>query len=373
MKFKYYSLKNILALNAQYNIIYGERSNGKTYAVKKYALEEYWNHGKKLAYLRRWREDFRGKRASTLWNDIVNNKEVKRITGGQYDTIVYWASAWYLAFTQEDEKTGEMKIIRAPDPFAYAFALTDMEHDKGETDNKIATVLFDEFLTRRNYLPEEFIIFVNVLSTIIRLRDDVKIFMLGNTVNQYSPYFAEMGLNNIEKIKPGEIAVYEYGESGLRVAVEFSDFPSKNKPSNVYFAFNNPKLHMITGTDGSIWEMNLYPHCPCKFEKSEIIFTYFILFDGKILQCDIVTHNDLTFTFIHQKTTPLRNPDTDLIYSLEYDPRPNWRRLINRPILDIEKKIWYFFASDKIFYQDNETGEIVRNYLQNCGKVGVLK
>ena len=33
MKEKYYTLNNILAYNADYNIIYGERSNGKTTAV----------------------------------------------------------------------------------------------------------------------------------------------------------------------------------------------------------------------------------------------------------------------------------------------------------------------------------------------------
>ena len=38
-KFKYYSLKNIQQKNATYNVIFGERSNGKTYAVLKQALE----------------------------------------------------------------------------------------------------------------------------------------------------------------------------------------------------------------------------------------------------------------------------------------------------------------------------------------------
>ena len=33
MKKQYYSLKKILAENADYNIIIGERSNGKTYAT----------------------------------------------------------------------------------------------------------------------------------------------------------------------------------------------------------------------------------------------------------------------------------------------------------------------------------------------------
>ena len=39
MKAKYYSLKNILDKNAIYNVIFGERSNGKTYSVLKYGLD----------------------------------------------------------------------------------------------------------------------------------------------------------------------------------------------------------------------------------------------------------------------------------------------------------------------------------------------
>ena len=42
---KYYSLEKILKEEADYNIIYGERSNGKTTAVLLYALERYIKSG----------------------------------------------------------------------------------------------------------------------------------------------------------------------------------------------------------------------------------------------------------------------------------------------------------------------------------------
>ena len=45
MAIKFYDLKAILSKGAQYNMIFGERSNGKTYAVLKYALEKYVNDG----------------------------------------------------------------------------------------------------------------------------------------------------------------------------------------------------------------------------------------------------------------------------------------------------------------------------------------
>ena len=371
-KLKFYRLDKILSYNAHYNVIFGERSNGKTYSVQEYAINKYFEDGSELAIIRRWHEDLRGKRAADYFKNVCKNGVVTRASKGRYNTIYYNAGRWYFALKTTNED-GEEITIAANEPFAYMYALTDMEHDKGTSEPNIRIVLFDEFLTRKLYLPDEFVTFMNVLSTIIRLRDNVKIFMLGNTVNQYCPYFNEMGLKHIRNMKQGDIDLYTYGESDLRVAVEFSDSPAKNKPSNVYFAFDNPKLNMIRGGgSGNVWEMNIYPHCPISIQPKHIRFIFFIIFDRQTLQCEIISADRLRFIYIHRKTTELKNPDKDLIFCLDYDPRPNWRRKINKPILEVEKKIYRFFAEDKIFYQDNEVGEIVRNYLKSCGE-GVLR
>ena len=58
--------------------------------------------------------------------------------------------------------------IAQDEPFCYAFALSDMEHDKSTAYPRVNTIVFDEFLTRQIYLQDEFVVFMNVLSTIIR-------------------------------------------------------------------------------------------------------------------------------------------------------------------------------------------------------------
>ena len=117
-----------------------------------------------------------------------------------------------------------------------------------------------------------------------------------------------------------------------------------------------------------VWEIDIYPHCPYHYKPKNILFTYFIEFDRELLQCEVVQVDGVCFTFIHRKTTPLKHPDTDLVFTTRYDARPNYRRKLTRPRLDIERKIAEFYATDKIFYQDNEVGEIVRNYLLWCNK-----
>lgn len=360
MKQKFYSLKNILTRDAQYNVIFGERSNGKTYAVLKYGIERFAANGEQLAVVRRWQDDFTGKRGNTMFDALISNGEITKATKGEWTGVYYYGSKWYFCKHDEDGKR-----ITHEKPFAYGFAISTMEHDKSTAYPNITTICFDEFLTRTAYLPDEFVLFMNVISTIVRHRTNVKIFMLGNTVNRYCPYFKEMGLAHVKEMQPGTIDVYRYGDSELKVAVEYT-LPNKDgKESDFYFAFDNPKLSMITG---GTWEIDIYPHCPVKYTPAEIVFTYFIEFSGDLLQCEIICHNDLYFTFIHRKTTELKHPETDLIYTTDFSPRPNYRRKITIPTTPLERRIADLFKKDKVFYADNEVGEIVRNYLIWCGK-----
>ena len=358
---EYYSLKPILKYEADYNMIIGERSNGKTYSVCDYALEDYCKNGNQFGIIRRQEEDFTGKRGQQMFASIVENGLVEKYTNGEWTGIKYYSSRWYLC--KYDEKLD--KTIQNAEPFAYAFALSTMEHDKSTSYPRIKTVLFDECLTRGSYLNDEFILFCNTLSTIIRDRDGMKIFMCGNTVNRYAPYFKEMGLVNVPKMKQGAIDIYTYGENDeLKVAVEYCAENKRKKKSNKYFAFNNPKLKMVTH---GAWELAIYPHLPLKYKKHDVRFTYYVEFDDNILTCQIISINDERgrhyFTYVTQKTTPLQDRKGDIVYSTRYSPKPNWRRKLTKPIYNIDKKLYTFFINDKVFYQNNEIGEIMRNYL----------
>lgn len=363
-KLNHFSLRKIKSKGADYNLIFGERSNGKTYAVLEEIVTRFWSSKNKSqgAIIRRWAEDFRGKRGQALFASLESNaygiNVIDKITKGEWTGIKYYSGKWFMS--KYDETLG--KDVMMETPLAYAFSIASQEHDKSISFPHVDTIMFDEFLTRGQYLQDEFVSFMNLVSTIVRNRSDVKIYMLGNTVNKYSPYFTEMGLKHISKMLPGDIDVYTYGDTDLKVAVQYADAMGK-KESNKYFAFDNPKLNMITG---GVWEMALYPHLPIKYEKSDIIFQYFIVFELDTLQCEIIDKDGGIFTYIHRKTSDIKDERTDLVYSSEFKHLPNWRRKITRPVDALDKKIASFFLKDKVFYQDNEVGEIVRNYLQWC-------
>ena len=357
---EYYTTEEIDKYKAQYNVIIGKRSNGKTYSILKKILTNYVENGKQGAYVRRYREDFKGKRGDTLFDSLVADNVILQLTDGKWTNVRYYSDRWYLA--RVDEESG--RLIPDSEPFCYGFSLASMEHDKSTSYPNITTIFFDEFISRIGYLPNEFLLFMNVISTIVRQRNDVTIYMGGNTVNKYCPYFAEMGLGHVEDMEPGTIDLYQYGSSKLKVAVERTrDHSLDGRKSEVYFAFDNPSLQMITG---GAWELDLYPHLPREYEEGSIVFKYFIDFNDQILQCEIMLYDDCCFTYVHRKTGDIKHPERDLVFSDKYDPRPNHMRNLRHPTSQLGLKVAKFFKDDQVYYQDNDVGELVRNYLMFC-------
>ena len=354
----YYSIDEIYKTGADYMMIVGERSFGKTYATLKKALERYRDEGAEIAYIRRYDVDITGSRGAKVWADMVTNGIVKDVTRGRYTDIVYFRRAWYFANWDETEQ----KYIKAPSSFARAYALGAQEHDKSNQDPNVGTIIFEEFISR-SYLFDEFVIFQNLLSTIIRLRDNVKIFMLGNSISQYSPYFDEMGLNKIKDMRAGTIDIYTYGESDLKVAVELTAAsPELKKTSSKYFAFNNPRLNMIRGGNGEIWELNIYPHCPTRYKPKDIIAMAFVEVEGEYIQLELINVNNFLFAYAHRKSTPLQKPERDILYVM----RPPKCNAELYGFFGHKVKLCKAFAQmideNKLFYQDNELGEMIAHY-----------
>lgn len=359
-KSKYYNIAHLLKKypGAKYYMAIGERSNGKTYSALDYALENYFKKGEQFAYIRRFGEDIKKRNMTNLFTGHQENGRVSKLSGGQFSRIDFGIGA----FTAYEIDPETEKKINDTQPMGYAFDLNSVDHHKSLSFPKVTTIIFDEFLSRQGYLSNEYVLFMNTLSTIIRDRDDVTIFMLGNTVNKYCPYFVEMGLTHIRKQEPGSVDVYTYGDTNLSVVVEYCDPMSKRggKKSDVYFAFDNPQLKMITS--GS-WEIALYPHLETKYRPKDVVAQFFIEFDEILLHAEFVTTKNEMFLFVHPKTTLIKDIDTDLVYSNKPSGKLNYRCGIHNQTDRLSRIVQTLINQNRIFYSDNETGEVLRNYL----------
>lgn len=358
-KYKYYDIKHLFKdyPNAHYYVVFGERSNGKTYSALSYAVERYVKSGEQFAYVRRYGEDIRKKNLSNLFSGHIDNGFINQITGGKFNVVNYTTSKFYMERQNEDGSREQEET-----PMGYAFDLNSMEHYKSTSFPRITTIIFDEFMSRTGYLPNEWILFVNTISTIVRQRSNIKIILLGNTVNKVCPYFQEMGLNHIKDQKPGTVDVYEYGISGLQVVCEYTESSAKRggKESDVYFAFDNPELKMITT---GAWEIAIYPHLDTKILPKEIVAKFFIDYNDELLQGEVVVKESGAFIFIHKKTTPIKDETSDIVYTDKPSSSYNYRMCLTRHTDQLSLFIMKCLRENRIFYSTNEIGEVFRNYV----------
>lgn len=113
----HYTIDNIDKENADFNIIFGEKSNGKSYQVKhKKAVEHYIETGNRFILLRRWREDI-----SNLWIDqYFADVDVVKLTKGKYNCITQWRKVLYFSvYNAETGKTQRIEKIRVRNGSIY--------------------------------------------------------------------------------------------------------------------------------------------------------------------------------------------------------------------------------------------------------------
>lgn len=370
---EYYTLEPIEKIGAVYNCIFGTRSYGKTYALLEKFLLAYWKGRKEnkivqAAYIRRYDDAIKPKFAGTVTNTLIKNgndeNRIKQITDGMYDNAIYKNNAWYLS--KYDKETGLTNTDS--NPFMLAFALNTWDKMKGGSFPFVTDIWFEEFIevSTKPYLTNEWSIFLNVVSTIARRRD-VRVWLTGNTINVYCPYFKNLGAKNVKNMKAGQIDVYSIGKTDRKIAVEMTydtEHYKESKKNNAYlYAFEDPRLQMLTK---STWEIGAYPLVVDEIKQTDICGRFFIEFDDELFACEIV-NNDNAYIYIHAHNDPLRPPDdSELYYTPEFSTKPNYRRRIDRPATDAESVIYNLFRLDKVVYDSNATGNAIDNYLKTA-------
>lgn len=282
---KHYDIKPILKLEADYNMINGRRSNGKSYAVKELALWEayherdYLTNAPKvryeLAYGRRWRDELKRADVESYFDDSPINK----ITGGDYTTVAVYQNDIY--FANISDETG--KKVRGK-KIGHCFALTSSTHYKSLTYPKIGNYIFEEYMSENaQYLPRDVSNLESIISTIAR-NDKIRVFLIGNTINPVCPYFREWGLQGAINQKEGTIdiykkptAVFDYAankwvDSYVKIAVE-----KCAQTSEVGLMAFGRRARSINGTE---WETEEHAHLLKPFNAYEVKYQILYKYDS---------------------------------------------------------------------------------------------
>ena len=343
---KYYSLENILKHNAQYNILLGMRSNGKSYAVKYHVLQKAYNHKGNFIYMRRYKDYIKGKDVESYFRDMP----ISKITRNEYEGIsVYRGTIYFCNFDDNDKVIRGLEIGRAVD-------LNGMESYKSQVFSDITDIIFEEFVTNGLYLDNEPNILQNFVSTIARDRT-IQVWMIGNNISRVCPYFQEYCLRNIPKQAQGTIDIYNFD----RTNVDGEVYTTKIAVENCANVGTSSKMFFGTVADsitGGQWEVKDYPHMPIdeKGREKPYVKLYELLYSDMgfsfilALCIDEETGGQWVYVkphttarFIRRKVTNEFSTDPFITNSLSDD-------------IPAEVIIRKLINNNKICYSDNLTG-----------------
>jgi hypothetical protein len=279
---KYYDIKPILKIGADYNMILGRRSNGKSYQVKYVSLYEAYHEvdyitGKpktryQLAYGRRWKDELKPNEIESYFDDI----NIKELTKGEYERVSVYRGTIYFARTDENGKTVRGKQI------GKCFALTGATHYKSLTFPLIGNYIFEEFIPETgDYLPRDVENLESIISTIAR-NEKIRVFLIGNTINAVCPYFRDWELKGAVKQAEGTIDIYnkpivvfdyaqnKWSESNVKIAVELC-----RQTTEVGLMAFGKNANSINGNS---WDCEIQPHLvksyDCYINKYRILYKY---------------------------------------------------------------------------------------------------
>lgn len=170
----YYDVNKTLSHNAIINIIIGPRGTGKTYALKKKAINDFVKKGKQFFCVRRFQSEL-DLITDNWFNDIVKNGDNMGVD------ISFKAGIFYF----NDEIAG------------YAVPLSRSQYYKSTSFPNVDLIIFDEFIidtSNAHYLRNEVKQLLDLYETVARTREGVKAFLLANSLSFVNPYTLYWGL-----------------------------------------------------------------------------------------------------------------------------------------------------------------------------------
>lgn len=186
--------------------------------------------------------------------------------------------------------------------------------------------------------------------------------LAANTINLNSAYFKEFEVSKeVKSLKVGNhIAVTT--EKGTKVYVEIIGLKQseiKQQLNRLFFGFNNPRLAAITGGEIT-WAFDPVPHMMLSDEDEYLDRTLRIDTGDVLLQLDIVLTPDRGVVVNVHECTKIY-PDS-LILTLGDIKKDN--ELWGLGQGNFCKYVWGLYGTNKFYYQDNETGALVTNYVK---------
>lgn len=340
----HYNLDKIDNLNANYNLIYGEKSNGKSYQVKhKKGIEKYLKTGRRFILMRRWESDLTSAWIESYFSDV----DIQKLTNNKYNCVTKFRNELYLTTMTEDYKKKRGEKI------GYAIPISLEQRYSGASFLDVDDIIVEEFMSRGIYIVNEPSKLMTFYSTVDRKRGTTKLWLVGNTVSRVCPYLKEWGLYDIMKNqKQGDIntTIIHNEENDVKIAVEYCR-SSGGKTMAIGQAKN-----MI---DKGEWQTDIQPKLPKSYKAYDILFRFGFQYQSFKFICEYLVDKQekkypCWFIYPYNKNFG----DNFIVFSDEIKISPYWQRDIYNVTIKNEKlkHLFQTFREDKIFFSSDMCG-----------------
>lgn len=181
----FYSSQRILTFKRLYNLIVGERGVGKTFDFTKLCIATgLKTKQKSFVWIRRYEADI-----DDMKGEYTKDMEANNVFPDWGFEVIKGNIIAHNHITQEKFVVGEL------------IALSLYQRKKSKPRPYVKYIVFDEFIAEdgSSYLDNEVYKFLNLCDTIIRHRNNVRVFLLGNALSMVNPYFDYFKVNDLTK------------------------------------------------------------------------------------------------------------------------------------------------------------------------------
>ena len=217
-------------------------------------------------------------------------------------------------------------------------------------------IIFEEFITDQAYLYDEPYKLMQLVSTIAR-DENVRVFMIGNTLSRVCPYFAEWCLEGVLKQRLGTIEIYNHHleDRTVKIAVEYC--ANAGTKSNMFFG--RAAKQIVSGE----WDTYDLPHIPRSQLEYDMIYEVMIIYQSFrfCMQLLIEPKKGGTIVFVYPLTKKRK------IYRQiqeEFSDLPNVTNQLD-PHIKPEALMIECYRKGKICYSDNLTGSDFKHVIEN--------
>lgn len=348
---EHYALDPIKKIGATYNLIYGEKSNGKSYAVKEDCLRRFLKNGEEMVLVRRYDTELKRGRLDMYWSDMP----IDVISGGEFNEIYSYAGQLFIAKNEQGKRVNVKK-------FGYTMAINLAQSYSGLEYPKVTTIVLEEFISLDGaYLTNELFLFNHIVSTVARRRT-ITVYMLANSISRISPYWREYSVDDIVKNQEqGTICVIDretLNGDNQRVAVEYC---ANTTGRSLMFAGN--RAAMIN--EGK-WLTTEQPKLTYPRNEWECAYIFVVEYKKDRFLVEYLLRGGEFCLYVTPKTTPPKADTRVVTDKSSSNPLATYGL---KPLTAKERLIFDMLTNGKVFFCDNQTGTEFGECLKNIRRI----